>query len=237
MSQLIFPINKHDGIFSSTLKSLEFSSSHRSDDDQMGILTKKPLEILFVDKSRTLTTEPATIKTLPNDPDSKWNSVCVLFLFLSFSDHVTHPQAAHLCRHCSSPCLHRNNPPCLPIPSLLSSTTSSSSSNSSSSPSSPSHIYFKTHPSLLNSQDSEEIHKSFNDSSMKFIPPLPLSSLTSKENFQLTNHLSSKYTSIPSSCSTMVTPTASLLSSVTTTVTPSSLFAGNETISHLVRTM
>jgi hypothetical protein len=73
--------------------------------------------------------------------------------------------------------------------------------------------------------------RTLNDSS-KFLPPLPssLSIITTKDNLQLCNTLSNsinntKYPSITSSCSTMVTPTASLLSSVTTTtLTPSSLF-------------
>jgi hypothetical protein len=72
-----------------------------------------------------------------------------------------------------------------------------------------------------------------NESSLsKFISP-SLSIITAKDNLPLCNSLSTtttntKYPSITSSCATMVTPTASLLSSVTTTtsLTPSNLFPG-----------
>ena len=135
--------------------------------------------------------------------------------------NTSHQQVQHSCRHCTSPCLHRNNAPFLPVPSLLSS-SASSSSNSSSSPSSPSQIYMKT-PARINGNVNET-------SSSKFISPASLSILTSKDNLQLCNPLSTpKYSSITSTCSTMVTPTASLLSSVTTTpttLTPSNLFSG-----------
>jgi hypothetical protein len=147
--------------------------------------------------------------------------------------NINHQQLQHSCRHCSSPCLHRTNTPFLPVPSLLSS-SASSSSNSSSSPSSPSQIYLKTHPQSTNCNGTEDIIKSFNDSSTsKFILPQPpsYSTITTKDNLQLCESLStstnSKYPSITSTCSTMVTPTASLLSSVTTTtLTPSNLYAG-----------
>lgn len=154
-------------------------------------------------------------------------------IFLSLSlGNTSHQQVQHSCRHCTSPCLHRNNAPFLPVPSLLSSSSASSSSNSSSSPSSPSQIYLKT-PSRINGNTStnEELTRSINEtSSSKFVSPSSLSILTSKDNLQLCNSLSTpKYSSITSSCSTMVTPTASLLSSVTTTpttLTPSNLFSG-----------
>lgn len=124
--------------------------------------------------------------------------------------------SAQSCRRCSSPCLNRTNPPCIPVSSLLASSSASSSSNAASSPPSPSLIYPKTQSFSIHSQDSDD---------MKLVSSLTSTSLTNKDNSQLSN----KFTSIPSSCSTMVTPTASLLSSVstaTTTITPSNLFGG-----------
>ena len=149
------------------------------------------------------------------------------FLSLSFPHRLGH--AYQQVNQDSSPSLLRTNPPCLPVPSLLSSSTSSSS-NSSSSPSSPSQIYLKPCPQLLHEPD--DMTKSFNDSTTttKLISSLPFSAITNKDSSYFSAPLQTKYSSIPSSCSTMVTPTASLLSAVTTTttaaLTPSNLYAG-----------
>lgn len=148
--------------------------------------------------------------------------MCVYFDWLnSLIDNTNHQQIQHSCRHCTSPCLHRSNPPFLPVPSLLSS--ASSSNSSSSSPSSPSQIYLKTQSTINCNGTNDDLTRTSNESLSKFISP-SLSIITTKDNFQNT-----KYSSITSSCSTMVTPTASLLSSVTTnttTLTPSNLFPG-----------
>ncbi len=161
---------------------------------------------------------------------------CMISLSLAVGN-TNHQQVQHSCRHCTSPCLHRSNAPFLPVPSLLSSSAASSSSNSSSSPSSPSQIYLKTH-STINGNTNDELTRSINESS-KFIPPSSLSIITTKDNLPLCNSLSNtKYPSMTSSCSTMVTPTASLLSSVTTTtttaLTPSNLFSGQLKIKSFV---
>lgn len=137
------------------------------------------------------------------------------------NDSDSNKTNSHSCRHCTSPCLHRSNPPFLPIPSLLSS-SASSSSNSSSSPSSPSQIYLKPHSTIQCNGNDET----------KFPSPSSSTIIAAKDNLPLGNSLlSTTYPSITtSSCSTMVTPTASLLSSVTATtaLTPSSLFPGHQ---------
>ncbi|CAF1548106.1 unnamed protein product, partial [Adineta steineri] len=207
------------------LKTMEFPTSTRLNEDQTENLPKKALEILLLEKNRPLKTEQIQMKVSQIDSESNTNH-------------------QHSCRHCTSPCLHQTNTPFLPVPSLLSSSSASSSSNSSSSPSSPSQIYLKNHSqstttttAICNGND--DLTRSLNDSSTKFLPPPPSSSSlsiitsASKENLQLCNSTNSKYPSIASSCSTMVTPTASLLSSVqttttTTSLTPSNLFPGQQ---------
>ncbi|UJR26795.1 hypothetical protein I4U23_008108 [Adineta vaga] len=199
------------------LKSTELSTQTRINVDQTENLPKKALEILLLDKNRPLKTEPVAMKTSQIDCENDTNQ--------------QHGQQS--CLHCTSACFHRTTTPFLPVPSLLSSSTSSSSSNSSPSPSSPSQIYLKPHPqSTTTCNGTEDTTRSFNDSTSKFLPSVPqsLSIISSKDNIQLCNPTTSKYPSMASSCSTMVTPTASLLSSVTTTtsLTPSSLFPGQQ---------
>ncbi|CAF3504480.1 unnamed protein product [Rotaria sordida] len=193
------------------LKSIEFSTTNRSsNDDQTGNLSKKSFDIQD---------EQTQIKMPQMNSESNTN----------------HHQLQHSCRHCTSPCLHRSNAPYLPIPSFLSS-SASSSSNSSSSPSSPSQIYLKPHQqSTTNCNGIDDMTRTLNETSKRIIPSIPtsLSIITTKDNLQLSNTLSNstntKYPSLTTSCSTMVTPTASLLSSVTTTtLTPSNLFPGHQ---------
>ncbi|CAF0733169.1 unnamed protein product [Adineta ricciae] len=201
------------------LKSAEPSTSTRPNVDQMETLPKKALEILLLDKNRSLQAEPVAMKAPQIDSENETNQ----------------QQAQHSCLQCTSSCLHRATMPFIAASSLLSSSTSSSS-NSSSSPSSPSQIYLKPHlqptttTTLCNGSD--DMTRSFNDSTTKFLPPVPnsLSIITAKDNIQLCNSTNSKYPSMASSCSTMVTPTASLLSAVTTTtsLTPSNLFPGQQ---------
>ncbi|CAF3657842.1 unnamed protein product [Rotaria socialis] len=202
------------------LKSIEFPRTNRSNDDQTESLPKKSFETLLLEKDRSLQDEQTQIKMSQIDSESNTN----------------HHQLQHSCRHCTSPCLHRTNAPYIPVPSYLSS-SASSSSNSSSSPSSPSQIYLKPpQQSTLNCNGIDEPSK-------KMIPCIPTSlsliattttttTTTTKGNLQscnsFTNSTNSKYPSLTTSCSTMVTPTASLLSSVTTTtLTPSNLFPGH----------
>jgi hypothetical protein len=57
----------------SILKSIEFSTSNRSNDDQTENLPKKPSETLLLDKNRPLQGEQTQMKVSQTDSESKPN--------------------------------------------------------------------------------------------------------------------------------------------------------------------
>ncbi|CAF3670769.1 unnamed protein product [Rotaria sp. Silwood1] len=158
------------------LKSIEFSSSTNSNNDQTSSVPKKSLEILLLEKNRALQSEQTQMKVAHADLESNTNH--------------------HSYRHYSS-CSHQPN-----TLSLLSS------------PSSPISIPLKLSSQSTNSNITEEMTKSLNNSPSKIISLLP-----SNDNLQsICNSLSAPVDTKYSSCPTMITPTAPLISSSTTSI-------------------
>lgn len=57
----------------SVIKSLNFSKTNRSNDDQTENLSKKSYDSLLAEKDRSIKEEQAEIKMSQMDSESKWN--------------------------------------------------------------------------------------------------------------------------------------------------------------------